>query len=70
MMLTLVAWRRDHNDGGEDDGGGEIGSTAAKRSGDSPAKWRRAPGARGCGDADGTGGEDAATVTAAQSAAE
>ena len=29
-VLTLVAWWRDRNDGGEDDGGGEIGSEAAR----------------------------------------
>ena len=30
MVLTLVAWGRDRNGGGEDDGGGEIGSEAAR----------------------------------------
>ena len=56
--------------GGEEEAAERFDEVAARRSGGAPAKWRRAPGARGCGDADGTGGEDAKTVTAALEAVE
>ena len=56
--------------GGEEEAAATFGEVAAWRSGGAPATAKCAPGARDDGDADGVGGEDAASSTAALEAAE